>query len=143
MDAFTNFLANNYIWFLIISLILIFALIGYLVDLKEAKTGKRIRPKKEETKVIDFTSVEQGKSLNQSLKSESNSNLDLDSYSKQASTTIDPVEAIKADVKPLKQEEINSFKPEVKENELSSISLEPVNMNTGEEKMENKFDKNK
>lgn len=71
MDSFINFLANNYVWFLIVSLILIFALIGYLVDLKETKTGKRIRPKKEELKVIDFTTVDHTQSLKQSVKEES------------------------------------------------------------------------
>lgn len=32
MQTFIDFLVNNYLWFLVISLILIFALIGYLVD---------------------------------------------------------------------------------------------------------------
>ena len=68
MDAFTNFLANNYVWFLIVSLILIFALIGYLVDAKEIKTGKREKKKKEELKVVDFSTVDQSKSLNDSIK---------------------------------------------------------------------------
>ena len=31
MQAFIDFLVNNYLWFLVISLILVFALIGYLV----------------------------------------------------------------------------------------------------------------
>lgn len=35
MQAILDFLVNNYLWFLIISLILIFALIGYLVDTSE------------------------------------------------------------------------------------------------------------
>ncbi len=44
MDVLVDFLLNNYIWVLIISLILIFALIGYLVDsttasLKNNKNG--------------------------------------------------------------------------------------------------------
>ena len=34
MNVILNFFVNNYIWFLIISLILIFALIGYFVDTK-------------------------------------------------------------------------------------------------------------
>lgn len=37
MQAFIDFLVNNYLWFLIITLILIFALIGYLVDTNEKK----------------------------------------------------------------------------------------------------------
>ncbi len=37
MQTFIDFLVNNYLWFLIISFILIFALIGYLVDTNERK----------------------------------------------------------------------------------------------------------
>ena len=82
MDAFTNFLANNYVWFLIISLILIFALVGYLVDVKEIKTGKKIREKKEEVKVVDFSTVDQSKPLNQSINEDNKNSLNLDEYSK-------------------------------------------------------------
>lgn len=35
MQTIIDFLANNYLWFIIIALILIFALIGYLVDTSE------------------------------------------------------------------------------------------------------------
>ena len=80
MDAFTNFLANNYVWFLIISLILIFALIGYLVDSKEIKSGKKIKKQKEELKVVDFSTIDQSKSLSQSIKEENKSDLNLDEY---------------------------------------------------------------
>lgn len=44
MQTFIDFLVNNYFWFLIISLILVFALIGYLVDTSE----KPSKIKKEE-----------------------------------------------------------------------------------------------
>lgn len=40
MEAILNFLVDNYLWFLIISLILIFGLIGYIVDARERKTPK-------------------------------------------------------------------------------------------------------
>ena len=80
MDAFTNFLANNYVWFFIISLILIFALIGYLVDSKEIKSGKKIKKQKEELKVVDFSTIDQSKSLSQSIKEENKSDLNLDEY---------------------------------------------------------------
>ncbi len=39
MQTFIDFLVNNYLWFIIISLILVFALIGYLVDTSE-RAGK-------------------------------------------------------------------------------------------------------
>ena len=35
MQTFIDFLVNNYLWFIIIALILVFALIGYLVDTNE------------------------------------------------------------------------------------------------------------
>src|SRR5574344_2701107 len=40
MSAVSEFLANNYIWFLILGIILIFALIGYIVDAKNPKSEK-------------------------------------------------------------------------------------------------------
>ena len=42
MNNITTFLANNYIWFLVIGIILIFALIGYIVD---SKNIEQERPK--------------------------------------------------------------------------------------------------
>jgi len=45
MDTLIDFLLNNYIWFLIISLILVFALIGYLVDI----TTPKLKNKKEDS----------------------------------------------------------------------------------------------
>ncbi|MBQ4583787.1 MAG: hypothetical protein IJA94_02745 [Bacilli bacterium] len=35
MEVILDFLVNNYIWFLVITLIMLFALIGYLVDIKK------------------------------------------------------------------------------------------------------------
>ncbi len=46
MQAFVDFLVDNYFWFLIISLVLVFALIGYLVDTSE----KFEKPKKQKVK---------------------------------------------------------------------------------------------
>lgn len=41
MDTLVDFLLNNYIWFLVIALIIIFALIGYLVDMTSPKKSKK------------------------------------------------------------------------------------------------------
>lgn len=41
MEKVIDFLLNNYIWFLVISLILIFALIGYLVDSTDCYVKKK------------------------------------------------------------------------------------------------------
>ena len=50
MQAFIDFLVNNYLWFLVISLILVFALIGYLVDTNEKKDKDIYLEKKEDNK---------------------------------------------------------------------------------------------
>ena len=46
MDILLDFLINNYIWVLIITLILVFALIGYLVDITNPNKNqnKKITP---------------------------------------------------------------------------------------------------
>ena len=51
MEALIDFLVNNYIWFLVITLILIFALIGYLVDTNEQKKDRTLASKNESNNV--------------------------------------------------------------------------------------------
>ena len=80
MNGFTNFLAVNYIWFIIITLILIFALVGYLVDAKEIKSGKVKKHKDTELKIIDFSTVDQSKSLGESVKNAEANSLNLDNH---------------------------------------------------------------
>lgn len=61
MQAFIDFLVNNYLWFLIITIILIFALIGYLVDTSEQseESSNVIKnPKKEEILLDDIENIE-------------------------------------------------------------------------------------
>lgn len=113
MDAFTNFLANNYVWFLIISLILIFALIGYLVDSKEIKSGKKIKKQKEELKVVDFSTIDQSKSLNQSIKEENKTDLNLDNYVNKTN-----------EVNKITEENLNTLNDSNENNELNSINLD-------------------
>ena len=113
MDAFTNFLANNYVWFLIISLILIFALIGYLVDSKEIKSGKKIKKQKEELKVVDFSTIDQSKPLNQSIKEENKANLNLDNYVSKTN-----------EVNKTTEENLNTLNNSNESNELNSINLD-------------------
>lgn len=43
MDTFIDFLINNYLWVLIIFLIIIFALIGYLVDSVNPKKKSKVK----------------------------------------------------------------------------------------------------
>lgn len=46
MDTLIAFLLDNYIWFLVISLIIVFALIGYLVDAmaNKGKNKNKVTP---------------------------------------------------------------------------------------------------
>ncbi|MDE5540216.1 MAG: hypothetical protein K2J20_07020 [Bacilli bacterium] len=48
MNILVDFLLNNYVWFLVISLILVFALIGYLVDMTTLRVD--VKPKRSEVK---------------------------------------------------------------------------------------------
>ena len=65
MEAFTNFLANNYLWFLIIALLLLFSLIGYFVDQSEQKKGiSRFNKQEEELDLKSLASMAQNKTLN-------------------------------------------------------------------------------
>lgn len=69
MEAFTTFLANNYLWFLLIAIILIFALIGYFVDASEQKKGVSsiVKPKTEEKDIHDLAKAAAHKSLNTAI----------------------------------------------------------------------------
>uniref|UniRef100_UPI003FEEE192 hypothetical protein n=1 Tax=Candidatus Ventrenecus sp. TaxID=3085654 RepID=UPI003FEEE192 len=70
MEAFTNFLANNYLWFLIIALLLLFSLIGYFVDQSEQKKGiSRFNKQEEELDLKSLASMAQNKTLNYVLNS--------------------------------------------------------------------------
>lgn len=45
MESIINFISNNYAWFLTITIILLFALIGYIVDTKRNNNLKDNIPK--------------------------------------------------------------------------------------------------
>ena len=66
MVAFTDFLANNYLWFLVVSLILLFELIGYFVDQKKKKKGVSMfqNRKEDEKDIHDLAAMAGGKTLN-------------------------------------------------------------------------------
>lgn len=54
MEFFIDFLVNNYIWFLVISIILLFSLIGFLVESSKVNKSEdpkvKEKPKKENKK---------------------------------------------------------------------------------------------
>ncbi len=57
MQSFIDFLVNNYLWFLVISLVLVFALIGYLVDTNEKKIDVQIYDNLDETSQISAMNI--------------------------------------------------------------------------------------
>ena len=73
MQTFIDFLAGNYLWFIIIALILVFALIGYLVDTSERASKNIIledEPIHPNTEAID--------SLNMNMETEEIEELEKD-----------------------------------------------------------------
>lgn len=74
MEAFTTFLTNNYFWFLVIAIILIFALIGYFVDASEQKKGVSsiVKPKLAEKNINDLAKLAGNKSLNSAIYNQNN-----------------------------------------------------------------------
>lgn len=67
--AFTDFLANNYLWFLVVTLILVFALIGYFVDQNEQKMGvsKINKVDLEQDKIAELERLAQNKALGETI----------------------------------------------------------------------------
>ena len=67
--AFTDFLANNYLWFLVVTLILVFALIGYFVDQNGQKMGvsKINKVDLEKDKIAELERLAQNKALGETI----------------------------------------------------------------------------
>ena len=67
--AFTDFLANNYLWFLAVTLILVFTLIGYFVDQNEQKMGvsKINKVDLEKDKIAKLERLAQNKALGETI----------------------------------------------------------------------------
>ncbi len=63
MQSIIDFLVNNYLWFIIIALILVFALIGYLVDTSERKN------KEEDIESIEEKPIEEPIKANEPVES--------------------------------------------------------------------------
>ena len=64
MEKIIDFIGNNYVWFLTISIILIFALIGYIVDTKKSKNDLFSKAENElDEQAIENLKVPEGKSL--------------------------------------------------------------------------------
>lgn len=71
MSSFVNFVSDNYVWFLVISIFLIFALIGYLVDSRRDESllnRRKKEPSDIETMEID---IPEDKSINDTINNNS------------------------------------------------------------------------
>lgn len=101
MGSIISFLSNNYIWFLIISLILIFALIGYLVDTKQDdRFNKKIDLRKDFTRRIEAASA-MNLSMNDALKDTKKieNNQEKQQQNEDGITTSHPDEDLMDDIK--------------------------------------------
>lgn len=69
MENFLNFIINHYLWFLIISIMLILALIGYFVDIKRGRITYKINKNEEEINLDALNSLnnQEGVSLQSML----------------------------------------------------------------------------
>lgn len=77
MDTILNFITQNYLWFLVIAIILLLALIGYFVDVKkdsdDSPFKKEKRPKKsQEDDTFANVKVENNMSLNEMINNTNN-----------------------------------------------------------------------
>ena len=85
MQTFIDFLVNNYFWFLIISLILVFALIGYLVDTSEKTTGRKIEEEPLREKEIENTQIQETNNIVEPAMN--NNNIEMESINSPIPTT--------------------------------------------------------
>ncbi len=71
MSSFVNFVSDNYVWFLVISIFLIFALVGYIVDSRRDESllnRRKKEPSDIETMEID---IPEDKSINDTINNNS------------------------------------------------------------------------
>lgn len=75
MEKFIDFVGNNYAWFLTITIILLFALIGYIVDTKKSKNSLFAKNENEiDEEAIENLIVPEGKSLAETVNVSKNIN---------------------------------------------------------------------
>jgi len=105
MEAFTDFLVSNYFWFLVTSIVLLFALIGYFVDQSEQKKGMSSinMAKVPEKNIEDLAYMAQNKSLNSAVTESSmpqlkNQNVINNSITDVTQSTVSSANAIGFDV---------------------------------------------
>lgn len=75
MEKIVDFIGNNYAWFLTITIILLFALIGYIVDTKRNKNDLLKKTENEIEEInLENIKVQEEKSLNDVVSTSKNIN---------------------------------------------------------------------
>lgn len=75
MENIISFIGDNYAWFLTITIILLFALIGYIVDTKRNKNDLLKKTENELDELnLENINVQEGKSLNDMVSTSKNIN---------------------------------------------------------------------
>lgn len=75
MEKIVDFIGDNYAWFLTITIILLFALIGYIVDTKRNKNDLLKKTENEiEELNLEQIKVQEGKSLSEAVNTSKNIN---------------------------------------------------------------------
>ena len=89
MDKIIEFIGNNYSWFLTITIILLFALIGYIYDSKRNKSDLLKKSEKElNEELIENIIVPEGKSLSDMVAKSKNINPETKSVELNDSTIL-------------------------------------------------------
>ena len=80
MQTFLNFLEQNYLWFLIVAIVLVLALIGYYVDMKKDAIDSPFKKSKTKVEVVpdnamENINVQTNMSLNEMINKSANNNI--------------------------------------------------------------------
>ena len=72
MENILNFITNNYLWFLIIAIILLLALLGYFVDVRKASDDSPFKKSKDDKNIaneenLENVKIENNMSLNEMI----------------------------------------------------------------------------
>ena len=75
MEIFVEFISNHYAWFLTITILLLFSLIGYIYDSKRNKTDLFKKSENEIEEIsLEYLEKSEGKSLNEVVGTSKNIN---------------------------------------------------------------------
>lgn len=122
MDKFIEFVGNNYVWFLTVSILLLFALIGYIYDSKKNKNDLIKKSESElEVESLEKMAAANNKSLSDMVSKSKNINPETMSVELTDKSILEdePKEEITNEIKEELKPEMPTIKeeqPEIKEN---------------------------